>query len=104
MNTTIDQENTLRELFADLVSTQGFSTKEEDALFEKIEATITLTVAAELFTSLDEETRENIDEKAFSDYKSMFEYLSAHTPKEYFSEVVASVTESVLAEFLHNLK
>lgn len=104
MNTTIDQENILRDLFSQLVVDQGFSISEENELFEKIESTIILTVAAELFTSLDEEARENIDESNFSNYKSMFEYLANHTPKEYFSEVVASVTESVLAEFLHNLK
>jgi hypothetical protein len=104
MDTTIDQENVLRDLFNELVVTQGFSTSEENELFEKIESTIILTVAAELFTTLDEEARANIDENAFSDYKAMFAYLSAHTPKEYFSEVVAAVTESVLAEFLHNLK
>ncbi len=104
MDTAIEQENVLRDLFSQLVADQGFSISAENELFEKIEATITLTVAAELFTTLDEETRSNIDENAFSDYKAMFEYLNAHTPKEYFSEVVASVTESVLAEFLHNLK
>ena len=104
MDTTITQENILQDLFLELIADRGFSQNEKNTLFEKLEATIMLSIAAELFTNLDAEARNEIPDDCFSSYKTMFDYLSKHIPKEYFSEVVAHTTEAVFAEFLNNLK
>ena len=104
MPTTTAEKNVIRNIFNELVAEQGFSDKEKGELLEKIEATIMLTAAAELFTALDEDARAEIPDANFSSYKSMFEYLSKNTPREFFTEVVANSIESVFAEFLSNLK
>jgi predicted transcriptional regulator len=100
---TQNLQETLEELFNELVATGKFTGEQKQELFAQLEKTLVLATVNRLINQLSEKDRLELEKGNWERSQDLFNFFSKRIPQEKLQKVMAESVEEVMKEFLGEL-